>query len=438
MMHFGSRNGQAIILVVVAASLILIGALGFAIDGGQVYAQRQMAQAAADAAAEAGIMSILRGTNATSTYTFGTGTTPIQSYTCTTADGRTPCVYARNNGFGGTASDSVILSYPSSVGGVTLSSVTVPAFEVTVQRTVNTGFIQFLKGPASTTISAKAIAGLVGTVSPDSIFVLDPSAKDAMSVTGASIVNVTGGGVAINSSNAEAALVSGSSQINAAAISVVGGISITGTSTTTPAASVGTPVVADPLASLAAPTPASCATHPTLYNAPNGTSTLLPGTYCGGISVGGIANVTFSAGLYIINGGGLSFGNSAIATGNNVTFFLTGTNATYASVTASGASTVTLSGPTSGTYQGILFYQNRSLCTVSTCPGASFGNSAAVTFTGTLYFPTTKVSFSGAAETASEMAVVADEVSFAGSSNITYDPTGQKTGLFTSGVALLQ
>ena len=164
---------------------------------------------------------------------------------------------------------------------------------------------------------------------------------------------------------AEAALVSGSSQINAAAISVVGGISITGTSTTTPAASVGTPVVADPLASLAAPTPASCATHPTLYNAPNGTSTLLPGTYCGGISVGGIANVTFSAGLYIINGGGLSFGNSAIATGNNVTFFLTGTNANYASVTASGASTVTLSGPTSGTYQGVLFYQDRSLCTVS-------------------------------------------------------------------------
>ena len=250
---------------------------------------------------------------------------------------------------------------------------------------------------------------------------------------------MTGGGsVAINSSNAEAALVSGSSQIKAAAISVVGGISLTGTSTTTPAAVTGTPVVADPLASLAAPTPASCVTHPTLYNAPNGTTTLLPGTYCGGISVGGIANVTFSAGLYIIDGGGLSFGNSAVATGNNVTFFLTGTNATYASVTASGASTVTLSGPTSGTYQGILFYQDRTLCTVTTCPGASFGNSAAVTFTGTLYFPTTKVSFSGAAQTASNMAVVADEVSFAGSSNITYDPTGQKTGLFTSGVALLQ
>jgi len=38
---------------VVAMSILLIGALGLAIDGGQMYAHRQMAQAAADAAAQA-------------------------------------------------------------------------------------------------------------------------------------------------------------------------------------------------------------------------------------------------------------------------------------------------------------------------------------------------------------------------------------------------
>jgi uncharacterized membrane protein len=42
-------------------SILLIGALGLAIDGGQMYAHRQMAQAAADAAAQAGIMSIFDG-----------------------------------------------------------------------------------------------------------------------------------------------------------------------------------------------------------------------------------------------------------------------------------------------------------------------------------------------------------------------------------------
>ena len=60
---FGREDGQAVILVVVAMSVLLIGALGLAIDGGQMYAQRQMAQAAADAAAQAGIMSIFTGTN---------------------------------------------------------------------------------------------------------------------------------------------------------------------------------------------------------------------------------------------------------------------------------------------------------------------------------------------------------------------------------------
>lgn len=205
---FGPVNGQAVILMVVAMSLFLVGVLGFAIDGAQTYAQRQMAQAAADAAAQAGILSILDGTNATSTYTFGTGATPIASYTCTTTDGRTPCVYARNNGFGGTASDTVTLSYPASISGVTLTSAVVPAFEVTVQRNVKNGFIGFIGGPSTTSVTAKAIAGITGSVSPDSIIVLGSGPNTFTANNGAS-VTVSGGAIAINSSNADAGTVSG-------------------------------------------------------------------------------------------------------------------------------------------------------------------------------------------------------------------------------------
>ena len=71
------EKGQAVILLVTAMSILLFGALGLAIDGGQMYAQRQIAQAAADSAAQAGIMSIFRGTNITSSHPFGTGATPI-------------------------------------------------------------------------------------------------------------------------------------------------------------------------------------------------------------------------------------------------------------------------------------------------------------------------------------------------------------------------
>jgi len=421
-----------VILLVVAMSLLLIGALGLAIDGGQIYAQRQMAQAAADAAVQAGIMSIFDGTNATSANPFGTGATPIASSACTTTDLRTPCVYARNNGFGGTAADTVTLSFPATVSGVTLSSATVPAFAVTVQRTLKTGLIQFL-GAATSSIIAKGTAGLVGTVSPDSIIILG-SGANALQVTGSGSVNVTGGGIAINSANADAVTVSGTSTIAASVIDIVGGISIAGSASTTPAAVTGTTPVADPLASLPAPAVGSC-TFTNYSLSGIATATIGPGTYCGGISVGNSANLTLTAGNYIINGGGLSFSGAAIVNGSGVMFYLTGTNATYASATIGNSANVSLSAPASGTYTGILFFQNRSITSAS---NAAISGAASTSLTGTLYFPTTSVSLTGSAGVATDMAIVASALAVTGAASIQYDPTGQKTGLFSKSVALVQ
>ena len=238
---FGRREGQAVILVVVAMSILLIGALGLAIDGGQMYAHRQMAQAAADAAAQAGIMSIFDGTNATSGHPFGTGTPPIASSVCTTTDARTPCVYARNNGFGGTSADTVTLSFPATVSGVTLSSGNVPAFAVTVQRTLKTGLIRFIGAGATSTITAKATAGLVGAVSPSCVYALDPSAQNAFQATNGATVALNGCAIAVNSTNNDALTVNGGSTVTASAISVVGGDVISGGSSITPAATNGVP-----------------------------------------------------------------------------------------------------------------------------------------------------------------------------------------------------
>ncbi|MEO8662163.1 MAG: pilus assembly protein TadG-related protein, partial [Bryobacteraceae bacterium] len=140
--HDSSRgeSGQALLLLIVAMSIFLLGVLGLAIDGSQIYAQWQMAQTAADSAAQAGIMSISNGTNATAANPFATGS-PAASFTCTTTDGRAPCAYARLNGFGGTAIDTVTVSFPSTVSGVTLSAATTPAITVVVQRNVQGSFI---------------------------------------------------------------------------------------------------------------------------------------------------------------------------------------------------------------------------------------------------------------------------------------------------------
>src|SRR5919197_543294 len=110
-----AEKGQAILLVVVAMGILLVGALGLAIDGSQLYAHSQMAQAAADAAAMAGITSMYQGVNnpATNPTTgFATGAT----FTCSTTDTRLPCRYARMNGFGSTTADTVTVSFAKGGG----------------------------------------------------------------------------------------------------------------------------------------------------------------------------------------------------------------------------------------------------------------------------------------------------------------------------------
>ena len=433
-LHFGRRDGQAVIIVVVAMSILLIGALGLAMDGGQMYAHRQMAQAAADAAAQAGIMSILDGTNATSAHPFGTGTPPIASSVCTTADARTPCVYARNNGFGGTSADTVTLSFPATVAGVALSSGSVPAFAVTVQRTLKTGLIRFVGAGATVTITAKGTAALVGTVSPNCVYALDPSAPSAFSAINGSTVALNGCSIAVNSSNSAALLVNGGSRVTATAISVVGGVSITNGGSTTPAPTTGVAPAPDPLASL--PSPAVGACNYTNYSPGWGTWALTPGVYCGGINISNGATATFAAGTYIIKGGTLSLVGGTTDTGSGVMFYLTGTNATYGSVNISNGANATFSGPTSGPYTGIVFYQDR---TITSAVNATFSGGVSMKVTGTLYFPTTSVLFSNGSSVSNVYtAIVAKQVSFTGGTSLQYDATGMKTGLFSKGVALVQ
>src|SRR3989337_78726 len=95
------ERGQVVILALVALGLFIFGAIGLAIDGANLYLQRQMAQAAADAAAQAAMMSIFNGTNSSGSAPFPTpaSSTPVNSFPCTDYPGSTPCQYALKNGF---------------------------------------------------------------------------------------------------------------------------------------------------------------------------------------------------------------------------------------------------------------------------------------------------------------------------------------------------
>src|SRR5450759_3636387 len=106
-----NEKGQAILLVVVAMGIFLVGALGLAIDGAQLFGHRGMAQVAADAAAEAAILSIYNGTNVgpNGLNVGGNAFADTTAYTtdCATSPAITPCRLALRNGFGGTSADRV-------------------------------------------------------------------------------------------------------------------------------------------------------------------------------------------------------------------------------------------------------------------------------------------------------------------------------------------
>jgi hypothetical protein len=248
-------------------------------------------------------------------------------------------------------------------------------------------------------------------------------------------VDVNGCAISVDSTSSSAASVVGGSSVNASAVDVVGGVSLSNGGTITPVAVTGVAPVGDPFASLPALTPGTC-TQTGMYSPPSNKA-VPPGTYCGGISVtNGVTGVTFTAGDFIILGGGLNFAGGTTSSGSGVMFYLTGnTTYPYASVNMSNGANVTLSAPTSGTYLGVLFFQNRS---ITSSLAATFTGGATMLLTGSLYFPTTDVSFSNGTSTTAYTAIVADEVSFTGGASINYDNTGLKTGLFSKSVSLVQ
>jgi hypothetical protein len=224
------------------------------------------------------------------------------------------------------------------------------------------------------------------TVQP-SLFVLDPTASGAFTVTGTTGVNVAGA-IVVDSSSASAFTAKGNSLITASTIQVVGGASISGGAVVNPAPATGVAAVADPLAGLTAP---AAGPNPVPEIFTSGSSTLGPGTYSQ-ISVSGNGtSLTLSPGFYIITGGGFSVSNAASVTGTGVVIFnVADSSGAFGAVSLSSSGAINLSAPISGPYAGILIFQ----------PGAnartiSLSASSAVGLNGTIYAPGALLSLSG-------------------------------------------
>jgi Putative Flp pilus-assembly TadE/G-like len=208
-----NENGQAILLVVVAMGIFLVGALGLAIDGAQLFGHRGMAQVAADAAAQAAILSIFNGTNDPGTIIDNTfAATTGYTHTCSTNDVITPCRFARDNGFGGTNSDVVFIDVPTAAAvGLDPASLSssdpVSLIRVTITRHVPAGIIRMLGAANTTDVKAVAVAAIVSVQSATPILITHPTKDGALSMNGATSIKICGGptqSIQVNSSSASA------------------------------------------------------------------------------------------------------------------------------------------------------------------------------------------------------------------------------------------
>jgi len=193
-------------------------------------------------------------------------------------------------------------------------------------------------------------------------------------------VTATGCAIYSNSTTPDSLLVSDTSVITSPSICSGGGYKGSSSNFTT-MPQTDCPVLADPLASRPLPTVGSTCDYTNL-TITGKTVSLLPGTYCGGLTVTGGATVNLQPGVYIINNGNLTVNTGSSFIGANVGFFLTGKNST---LSFTDTSTIDITAPASGMMAGLLIWEDAS--TSGSGKSHTIGSNNARNLLGTLYFP---------------------------------------------------
>jgi hypothetical protein len=196
----------------------------------------------------------------------------------------------------------------------------------------------------------------------------------------------------------------------------VGGYDCYGGNTTciSPAPVTGARSAGDPLAGLQAPSDGACTPIPNLGH---GSNTMNPGTYCGALSLGSNTSLTMNPGTYIFKSGGanscgFSASGNADVTAHGVMIYMKDT----CSVSITGNGAIDMSAPTSGLYQGVLFFEDRNDTTTSALTGG-----AGQILNGVVYFPNALLHYAGGSSSninAPATTIIANNLSLDGRSYI--------------------
>ncbi|HEY1341240.1 MAG TPA: hypothetical protein VGF59_27205, partial [Bryobacteraceae bacterium] len=305
-------------------------------------------------------------------------------------------------------------------------------------------------GQANAKVSVSSVGAVYLHPSGACVYALNQTASPAINTVGSTTVT-TGCGIWDNSNAGNALQVNGSGTITAtggATVKIVGNVDTSGGGTVSPAPLTGQPITSDPFASIPFPSsqPHACDSTGLSGGIPkNGAGSITMGAdgwyvVCGPIRLTGNQHQYFPAGKYYITNGaggnaGITWNNGNVDMVNstdNVIFFLTASpTSSYDGVQISGNVDVNLTAPATGLYRGLLFYQDRRL---TSAPSSQFTGGSGQNLNGTIYFPTSNVQWTGNSSTAIA-GLVADTISFKGTSSFSADTNGSHTGLGVPNIA---
>jgi hypothetical protein len=390
------ERGQALIVIAIALGALLLG-VGLALDTGQLFVARRAAQTAADAGAWAGAAVLYAGGSAAQARTAAATDATRNGYTdggfvtVTTASPPTSGAYANDPGY----------------------------IEVAITEQVLTRFL-FGATAGRTASTVRAVAGLARSGSGQAVIVTRPTGATTLTLSGSTKFTVTGGGTNTNTNSANAIQIGGGGLLTATFHRVTGGVQAADAGRMSPAPTTGVAATADPFLSVPGPSTTGMPTYAG-QSITNATVTLSPGVYTGLITVGNLGIARLNAGTYIFRAGLTTTGTGSLVLAGAGGVLLYNANANYpavggicGSVSLAGTGTMTLSASSTGSYAGMIVFQDRS------CAGAvAISVRTGTTLNGTLYVPAATLNLTIANNVTIASQIVAYELGMTGNNTLT-------------------
>jgi hypothetical protein len=433
-------DGQAVVLVASFLGMLALGFVALAVDVGFFFHEKRMAQSAADAAAIAAAEEVSYGDSSNSTSAAK--------------------AIAKLNGFDTTlATNPAVVSVQiPTAGNYSGSSSYV---QVTVSRQFPTFFLGAFQGSSNMiTIGARAVAGPGAPSSSNCIIGLNstgvstanapiygyPNDNADVAVSGGGSLKAPNCGVCGNSPGGTSVYAVGSGSITAASISSPGGDFSTGGGSITATNGVTQSGCSNPLAGkFTAPTLGACTDPAWMAGTATGTGsatsaggaaeTLGPGTYCN-FNTSNVSALHLTPGTYMFSGNwstnsGTTINCPTCTGGSGVFFYFAPGSIMNASSTnpegsapdgIGNGTTLNLTASTSGTWSGVLMWDNSG--TSSSPDTFTFGGGSSSSLTGNMYMPYTNLNLGNGTNTgALSSLIVANSITVQGGSTVTDNAT---------------